>query len=86
MFYLFEVRTRFPDREIATELWRQARYFTILTTLLAAASFTRIALTARASPVCSKALTYWIVIVWVAIRACNAVADLAGAVHGIRAT
>ena len=63
MFYLFEVRTRFPDREIATELWRQARYFTILTTLLAAASFTRIALTARASPVCSKALTYWIVIV-----------------------
>ena len=62
-FYFLEVRVRFPDRDILTELWRQARYFTILTTLLVAVHFARIALTARASPVWSAALTYWIVIV-----------------------
>ncbi|MBO6776650.1 MAG: Pr6Pr family membrane protein [Marinibacterium sp.] len=65
VFYLCEARTRFPDRDISTELWRQARYFTILTTLLVATGFTWIVLTARASPVWSTALAYWIAIVGV---------------------
>lgn len=47
---------------IGEELWRQARYFTILTNAIVAATFARIALTGRAAAPWVAGVTLWIVI------------------------
>lgn len=62
-FYMAETFSRFPNRTFTEEFWRQGRYFTILTTLLIAISFTYVATTARVTAAWATALTYWIAIV-----------------------
>ncbi len=54
---------RRPDRTVTEEMWRMARYFTILTTLIVVARYGRIAALGRASAGWTGAITLWAVIV-----------------------
>jgi hypothetical protein len=72
-----ETLHRLPDRSLLQELWRQARYFTILTTLLIAASFAAIAWRGQISSRWATGLTYWRAIVGIVYYALLA-RDLSG--------
>lgn len=63
--YFAETLSRYPDRNLPDELWRQARYFTILTTWLLAISFLAIAATGRTRAAWATGLTLWSAIVGV---------------------
>ncbi|WP_152451584.1 MULTISPECIES: Pr6Pr family membrane protein [unclassified Roseivivax] len=54
---------RRPDRTVLEEMWRMARFFTILTTLIVVARYGRIAVLGRASAGWTGAITLWAVIV-----------------------
>ncbi|MHA6324724.1 Pr6Pr family membrane protein [Roseivivax sp. CAU 1753] len=54
---------RRPDRTVAGELWRMARYFTNLTTLMVLAQYLRITALGRASAGWTGAITLWALIV-----------------------
>ncbi|SIS56107.1 hypothetical protein SAMN05421759_101430 [Roseivivax lentus] len=54
---------RRPDRTALEEMWRMARYFTILTTLLVVLRYTRVAALGRASAAWTGAITLWALIV-----------------------
>ncbi len=60
---VYDTLTQHPDRTLAVELWRQARYFTYLTNLLILGAFARIAVTGRASAGWAAGLTLWSVTV-----------------------
>ncbi|MFW2541140.1 Pr6Pr family membrane protein [Primorskyibacter sp. 2E107] len=55
--------TRHPERPLWIELWRIGRYFTILTTLLVAILFAKIALTGRLGQAWIAGITLWTAIV-----------------------
>lgn len=62
----FTLSLRLNDGEVGVTLWVLARYFTILTNLLVASTFTAMAITGRrAAPGLLAALTLWILIVGV---------------------
>lgn len=77
-FNLIESFGRHPDRGLLDELWRQGRYFTLLTTSLVAMGFAFIAITGRVSARWGTALAYWSAIVGVVYHTLLA-RDLSGA-------
>ncbi len=72
-----EALHRIPDRSLPDELWRRARFFTILTNLLAAISFFVAAATGRVRPAFMAALTLWTSLVGIVYHALLA-RDLSG--------
>ena len=60
---LYDTFAQYPDRPLAVELWRQARYSTYLTALLILIAFARIAVTGRVSAGWAAGLTLWSVTV-----------------------
>ena len=87
--YLFRTYTEMlshPERTLFEHLWRQARYFTYLTTLMIAYSFARFGRTGRARPDWAAALAMWAAIIGVVYHALLA-RDLRGlewwADHGL---
>ncbi|WP_417724485.1 Pr6Pr family membrane protein [Salipiger sp.] len=60
---------RRPGLTVWQEIWREARYFTILTNTLVAATFAAVATGRRPGAVWSAAITLWIVLVGVVYHA-----------------